>query len=127
VFAVVVALLLLASLAGALVTSVNAQRREMAVLRSMGFQPRQVRSSISWQASTAIAVGTTVGLPAGVAIGALIWRRVATRIGVDATVDLAVVWLGLLALCAFAVANMVAVWPASRASHVRPADELRTE
>src|SRR5262245_37860947 len=55
----------------------------------------------------AVVVGAVV-----VAIGAVIWRRVATRIGVDATVDIAVVWLALLALCALAVANTVAVWPA---------------
>src|SRR5262245_39542909 len=50
----------------------------------------------------AVVVGAVV-----VAIGAVIWRRVATRIGVDATVDIAVVWLALLALCALAVANTV--------------------
>jgi putative ABC transport system permease protein len=126
-FAAVLALLIAAALAQMLVASVGAQRRDTAVLRTLGFVRGQVYAAVRWQASTAITAGLVVGLPLGVAAGAVAWRRIATNLGVDARPDVAVLWLVAVSVAALVVANLVAWWPAHLSGRVHTAQTLRSE
>ena len=49
------------------------RRRDFAVLRSIGLTRRQVRSTISWQASTLTAVALGLGIPLGIVCGRMAW------------------------------------------------------
>jgi ABC-type lipoprotein release transport system permease subunit len=109
------------------VTVGRARRREIAVLRTLGFTPRQVWASTAWQATTLAAVVSVGGVLAGTVVGRAIWNAYADRLGVVpeptiAWAAYAVVAAVALALCWF-VAGIVN-WRALRSN---PAAELRSE
>jgi len=111
----------------ALVTAVRRRRRELAVLRTLGFDRRQVRATIAWQATTLAAVALLLGIPIGLAAGNFVWRLVAQGLGVSTTT--VIPRLGLLATIPAAIflVNLVAFLPARAAARIRPAVALRSE
>jgi ABC-type lipoprotein release transport system permease subunit len=126
-FAAVLGLLIVAALTQTLFVSVRAQRRDTAILRTLGFVRRQVHAAVRWQASITVLAGLVVGVPLGVAIGSVAWRRVATSLGVEATPAPAWLWLGGLTVATLTIGNLVALWPARRAGRLHPAEILRSE
>jgi ABC-type lipoprotein release transport system permease subunit len=122
-----VALLALAMMTHTLVTSVRRRRRDLAVLKTLGFVRGQVAATVAWQATTFAAVALVLGVPIGLAAGRWAWQLTAAALGVDSgpVVPLAAV----LAVAAGTVvaANLVAVLPGRAASRLRPAVALRSE
>ena len=53
----------------ALVTAVRRRRREFAVLKTLGFDRRQVRATVGWQATTLAVIGLVPGVPLGLLAG----------------------------------------------------------
>ena len=47
-----------------LLASVRRRRRELALLKTLGFTRRQLAATVAWQASVAVAIGVLVGVPA---------------------------------------------------------------
>ena len=127
VLAGLLALLGAATVAHALVTTIRRRRRELAMLKTLGFTRRQVSASIAWQASTIAVVAVVVGVPLGVAVGRTLWAVLARSIGVVA--EPSVAWLAVaLALPVLVLgANAVAAVPAWVAGRTRPATVLRSE
>src|SRR5205807_1368452 len=76
------------AVAHALVTSVRRRGRDLAVLKTLGFERRQVRATVGWQAFTLAFVGLAIGIPAGIVAGRLTWRLVAHVLGVSAAAPL---------------------------------------
>src|SRR5439155_24485768 len=76
-----VAVLAAATLAHTLVTGIRRRRRDLAILKMLGFVPGQVRSAVAWQATTFVAVTLLVGLPAGVVGGRAIWTIFVRQLG----------------------------------------------
>jgi FtsX-like permease family len=116
-----------ATLAHLLLVSASRRRREFALLKVLGFVRRQIRVSVSWQATTVAAVGIVVGIPLGIVVGNLAWQAFASNLG---AVPLTVVPVGLVALVgggALLLGNLLAVGPASFAARARPAAALREE
>ena len=70
-----------ATLAHTLVTSVRRRARDLAVLRTLGFLPRQVRRVVAWQSTTFVCVALAIGLPLGIAAGRLVWDVFASDLG----------------------------------------------
>jgi predicted lysophospholipase L1 biosynthesis ABC-type transport system permease subunit len=121
------ALLGVAASAHAIVTLVRSRRTEMATLRGLGFERRQVRTTVVAHALTVAAIGGVVGLPLGLAVGRLAWRLVAGGLGFatdprNPTVALLATPPGALALAA-----AIALGPALWAARQRPGTILRTE
>ncbi|HEV2426855.1 MAG TPA: FtsX-like permease family protein, partial [Acidimicrobiales bacterium] len=56
----------LGALAATLTASVRRRRRDLALLKTLGFTPRMVRASIAVQASVVALIGAVVGIPLGV-------------------------------------------------------------
>ena len=83
--AVLVIVLALLAVGHALVTSVRRRRRDLAVLKTLGFVRRQIRGTVAWQATTLATVGLIVGVPIGVIVRTLVWRQVADGLGVSTT------------------------------------------
>jgi ABC-type lipoprotein release transport system permease subunit len=127
VLAGLLALLAAATLAHLLVTSVRRRRRDLAVLKTLGFVRRQVSAAVAWQATTVALVALAVGLPLGVALGRWSWSLLVDRIGLGA--EPVTPWPALLAaaLATVLVANLVAAWPGRMAARTRPALALRSE
>ena len=63
--AALLAVLALLAVGHALVTSVRRHRRELAVLKTLGFDRHRIRATVAWQATTIATVGLIVGIPAG--------------------------------------------------------------
>ncbi len=111
--AALLAVLALLAVGHALVTSVRRRRRELAVLKTIGFDRRQVRAAIAWQASTLAGVGLAVGIPAGLLVGSLVWRQVADSLGISTTPPIPTLALLLIVPCALAAVNVIAFLPAA--------------
>jgi hypothetical protein len=127
VLAGLLALLAASTLAHLLVTSVRRRRRDLAVLKTLGFVRHQVSAAVAWQATTVALVALAAGLPLGVALGRWSWSLLIDRIGLGA--EPVTPWPVLLAaaLVTVLVANLVAAWPGRMAARTRPAVALRSE
>jgi ABC-type antimicrobial peptide transport system permease subunit len=115
-----------ATLAHLLVVSVSRRKREIGLLKVLGFVNAQVVSAMTWQASTLALIGIVIGVPLGVVIGRGVWSAFANNLGV---VPVSVVPIGLLVVLVAAVvvvANLIAIAPALVATRSKPGDLLRT-
>jgi ABC-type antimicrobial peptide transport system permease subunit len=115
-------------LSHALVTSIRRRRRELGVLKTVGFVRPQVGVAVVCEATTLIALALLVGLPLGVAAGRWAWPLFADQLGVVAEPVVSFPYgLILVAAIALALANMVAAPPGRSAARTRPAVALRSE
>jgi hypothetical protein len=121
------------AMVGAVVAGLEAgirgRRTELAIIRDLGATRRQRRASIRVQAVTSVAIGTAVGLPAGVALAQIASGRMVEELGV--VDDLSVTPLSIVAvgggalLLALVVAEVLARRAVGR--HLTPtADPTRT-
>jgi ABC-type lipoprotein release transport system permease subunit len=111
----------------ALVTSVRRQRRALAVLKTFGLTRQQVRTAVAWEATALGVAGLVVGIPLGLIVGRLLWRHVASALGVATITVWPVLAAVLVVPITLALVNLLAFLPARAAARVRPATALRTE
>ncbi len=127
VLSIVLALLATMTLAHGLVSSVRRRRRELSLLKTLGFTRRQVSSAVAWHASTVVAIALLLGIPLGIIAGRWAWSALATDLG--AVIVPVIPWLvlaiGIPAL--LLLANLVAFVPGRIAARLRPAVALRSE
>jgi FtsX-like permease family len=126
IFGAILAVFGAATLLHLLVVSVSQRRREVGLLKVVGFVNGQVASTVAWQATTLAVAGIVIGVPTGVVVGGSIWRAFANNLG---AVPVSVVPVGLIALLVagvLVVANLIAVAPALVATRSKPRDLLRT-
>ncbi len=116
----------LATLCLTLFASVRRRRRDLALLKTLGFTRRQLAATVAWQASTAAVIGIVVGIPLGVALGRQLWILFARQIY---AVPRPTVPLSILVVAAgtVALANLVAAVPGRIAARTPAALVLRTE
>ena len=118
---------LLAALAAAhaLLSTVQIRRHDLAVLRTLGFQGRQLAAVTGWQATTIAAVGLILGIPLGLLLGRLVWRAVAGGIGVVDTPVIPALAVVIVAAATLLVTTTTAIVSGRVARSVRPASVLR--
>ncbi|HEX5587881.1 MAG TPA: FtsX-like permease family protein, partial [Acidimicrobiia bacterium] len=117
----------LAAVGFALVTTVRRRRRELAVLKTLGFRRGQVRATVAWHATTVALVGLVVGIPLGLVVGRFLWHEVATELGVSTDPTWPVLAAAVLVPVALVAVNLIAAVPARSAARTRPAVVLRSE
>ena len=110
-----------AALAHTLATAIRRRRRHLAVLKTLGFDRRQLLATVGWQAVTYAAIGLLVGLPLGVAAGRWAWYLFATEIDVVPEPVTPVGLVFLLVPAAVVLALGVAALPAWSAARTRAA------
>ena len=125
--AALLSLLALLAVGHTLVTSVRRRRRDLAVLKTLGFDRRQIRATIAWQATTLATVGLIIGIPAGILIGGFVWSQVANGLGIATSPMIPVLALLLTIPAALVAVNLLAFFPARTAARTRPAVTLRSE
>jgi hypothetical protein len=124
------ALLVVATVIGlavAIVVSVRSRRRELAMLRALGFTTRQVRTSVRVQSLATVLPAIAIGIPAGLVLGRFLWQAFATELGVLTSVSIPVQWVVATAVGALVVALAAAAFPARVAARIAPAKALRAE
>jgi hypothetical protein len=110
-----------------LAASVRRRRRDLALLKALGFTRRQLAVAVTWQASVSVVIGTAVGIPIGLVLGRWLWTLFAEELYAvprPSVPTLSVVAVGLGALV---MANLVALIPARHAARVPTALVLRAE
>ncbi len=127
VLAAVLALLAAATIGHLLVSSVRRRRRDLAVLKTLGFVRRQVTAAVWWQATTLVVIALGVGVPLGVAVGRWAWDLLADQLGILARPSTPLAALVVLVPVALLLANAVAAAPAWSAGRTRAAVVLRSE
>jgi hypothetical protein len=110
-----------------LAASVRRRRRDLALLKTLGFTQRQLAAAVAWQASASAIIGVIVGVPAGIALGRWLWTLFARAIYAVPEPSVPVVQVVVVAIGAIVLANLVAAIPGRIAASTATALVLRAE
>ncbi len=110
-----------------LVASVRRRRRDLALLKTLGFTQRQLAATVAWQSTVAIGLGSVIGVPLGIVVGRTLWELFARNIHAVPAPSVPVLSVVLIALGALVLANMVAAIPGRIAARTPTALILRAE
>ena len=107
----VLGFLLLGALAHILASGTRHRRRDLAVLRAIGFTGPQVRRTIMVQSTVLVAIVAAIAIPAGVIAGSWAWRLSARWLGISDDTALPLAHLAyMLAIVAAAVLLIAGVF-----------------
>lgn len=109
------------------VASVRRRRRDLALLKTLGFTRRQIGACIAWQASASVLTGLIIGIPLGIVCGRWLWLAFAREIYAVPSATIPTVSLLVLGLGAVVLANVVAFFPGRVAARTAAAIALRAE
>ncbi len=110
-----------------LIASVHRRRRDLALLRALGFLRRQLMPTIAWQASVVAFVGVALGVPIGIIIGRWLWTLFANSVDAVPEPTVTALTVVIVALSALVLANIVAALPGRSTERTSTADVLRGE
>jgi hypothetical protein len=116
-----------AVLAHALISVIRRRRRDLAILKTLGFVRGQVRRTVAWQATTLVGIALALGLPVGIALGRVLWTTFANTLGVVPAPRVPVPIVLVAIPAGLILANVIAARPARNAARTSPAVALRTE
>ncbi len=125
IFGAMLAVFGAATLAHLLVVSVSRRRREVGLLKVLGFANRQVVSTDSWQATTLALVGVVIGVPLGLIVGRTVWNTFANNLGAVPVVVVPFLLTAAITVGVLVGANVIAIAPALVATRSKPGDLLR--
>jgi hypothetical protein len=125
-FAGSVLVLAAGTLVHALAVALRRRRREVALLKALGFDRGEVGRTVVLQAVSLAAVGVVVGLPVGLVVGGWAWRVAARTIGVLSG-PITPVAVPVAVVAVLLAAGAASIGPARRARRVPAAEVLRTE
>jgi hypothetical protein len=111
----------------ALAASVRRCRRDLALLKVMGFVERQLAAAVAWHASITATIGVVVGVPLGIVLGRWLWSLFADEIGAVPAPTVPVWSILVAAVAALVLANVAAVLPGWRAGRTATALVLQDE
>jgi putative ABC transport system permease protein len=110
-----------------LVMSVTNRRRDLGVLRAVGATRRQLRSVLVWQAVWLYLAAVLIGIPAGITVGRLAWRRIDDDLGAGVAPVIPAGRLLVVVAVGLALALVLAYLPSRLVLRDRPARSLRSE
>ncbi len=110
-----------------LLASVRRRRRDIALLKALGFSRRQVIVTVAVQSTIAVGLGVLIGLPVGILVGRTLWDVFANSIHAVPRVVIPTSTLLIIAAVALVLANVIAALPARLAAKTSPAILLRSE
>ena len=117
----------LVALGVALVAAVRRRRRDLALLKTLGFTRRQLSSAVAWQATVTVVIGLIVGIPAGAILGRALWFVFARQLDVIAQPSVPMSAIALVAVAVVIAANLIAAIPARAARRLQPSLILHSE
>ncbi len=117
----------MAALLLTLVASVRRRRRDLAVLKTLGFTRRQLGATVAWQSSVSVVIGVILGVPLGIIAGRLLWNIFATEINAVPAPTVPVWSIVIISVGALVLANLVAAVPGRMAARTSTAIVLRAD
>jgi ABC-type lipoprotein release transport system permease subunit len=102
-------------------------RRDLAVVKTVGFTRRQLAGTVAWRASVAAAIGIAVGVPLGIALSRWLWTLFAGQIYAVPEPAVPAWGLALVLLGTVLLANLAAALPGRSAARTTTAHALRAE
>ncbi len=100
-----------------LLTSVRRRRRDLALLKALGFTRGQLSAVVAWQSTVSVAIGIVVGVPLGILIGRNTWDLFAHELFAIPEPTVPLLATAFVALGALVLANLVAAIPGRRAAN----------
>jgi putative ABC transport system permease protein len=125
--AVVLAVMGVGVLVQVMVLWVQRRRRQIAILKTLGFVRRQVLELTGWQAGTFATLSLAAGIPLGIVAGRVAWQLFAGELGIGTTWVIPLTSVLLCIPAALVIALLAAAGPAWFASRIEPAKAFRTE
>jgi len=116
-----------AALGITLIASVRRRRRDFALLKTLGFTRGQLAAAVAWQSTVVVTIGLVIGVPLGIAAGRWLWLLFAHQLSAVPDPVVPAASIGLAALAALVLANLVATVPGQAAARTRAALTLRSE
>jgi hypothetical protein len=110
-----------------LAASVRRRRRDLALLKTLGFTQRQLAAAVAWQSTVIAAIGIILGVPLGIVLGRQLWILFARNINAVPDPAVPVLSVLLVAIGALVFANLDAALPGLDAAHTPAALALRAE
>lgn len=123
----ILALFAAATLVHTLVSAIGRRRRDLAILKTIGFVRGQIRRAVRAQAVILAVLAFVIGVPAGIGAGRWIWTLFANDLGVVAQPVFGSAAVGIAALCTVLLAIAIAALPGRFAARTSPAAVLRSE
>ena len=99
------------ALALTLVASVRRRRRDLALLKTLGFTRGQLAAAVAWQSTVAVAIGVVIGVPLGIVLGRNLWVLFAVEIHAVPAPTVPAVSVLVIAIGSLVLANVVAAIP----------------
>lgn len=115
------------ALALTLVASVRRRRRDLAVMKTLGFTRRMLAAAVTWQATVDGLIGAVIGIPLGILLGRELWTLFARDINAVPHPTVPALALVLVGFGTLAVAIVAAWWPGRHAAKTPPGLVLRSE
>jgi hypothetical protein len=115
------------ALALTLVASVRRRRRELALLKTLGFVRRQLALAVAWQSSIAVGIGVVIGVPVGIVLGRTLWNLFAHEIDAVPAPSVPGLVIAIIGVGALVLANVIASVPGRMAARTSTALVLREE
>jgi ABC-type lipoprotein release transport system permease subunit len=116
----------IATIGDSLIASVRGRRRDLAILKTIGFLGTQVQSIVFWQATTLSVVALVAGIPLGIAVGHWTWTAVASGLGAS-SLALVPATVALVIPAALILVNVMAAAPGRIAARLSPARVMRSQ
>jgi putative ABC transport system permease protein len=107
--------------------SVLQRRRELALLKTIGFRRGQVAVTVATQAIMFSAVALVLGLAIGIGLGRLAWSLVTASLGSASPAQLPVSLLALIVPVTLTASLCAAAGPGWSATKVAPATTIRRD
>ncbi len=127
VLAGLVALLGAVTIGNTITIFVRRRRRDLAILKTLGFRRRQIAATVAWQATSFMLAALALGLPLGVAAGRSAWDLAASQLQSAAPPVVPALAIALIVPAALLAGNALAAMPARTAARTAPAISLRQE
>ena len=110
-----------------LTASVRRRRRDLALLKTLGFTRRQLVATVASQATVVALIGTIIGVPVGIVVGRQLWILFAREISAVPQPHVPTVTISLVAIGALVLANLAAAIPGRQAARTHTAVLLHAE
>jgi hypothetical protein len=115
------------ALALTLIASVRRRRRDLAIMKTLGFTKRMLAAAVAWQATIDGLVGAVIGIPLGILFGRELWTLFARDINAVPQPTVPALAIVLVGVGTVVVAIVAALWPGRRAASTPPGLVLRSE